>query len=73
MEDRFAPYFVAAVVVVGALVLLASGDNHGAALLAGVAAAVALTYAWSRPTATTSGLPNGPSGSRAGWEQDTGR
>ncbi len=54
-DPRFAPYFVAAVVVVAVLVLLAGADIHGAALLAGLAAAIGLTYPWSRPTATTSG------------------
>ncbi len=54
-DPRSAPYFVAAVVVVGALVLLASGDIHGAALLAGLAAAIGLTYPWSHPTVTNSG------------------
>ena len=72
-DPRFAPYFVAVVVVVGGLVLLASGNIHGAALLAGLGTAVALTYPWSRRTATTSGPLDAPTGSPAGWEQDAGR
>ncbi len=61
-DPQFAPYFVAGVVVAGALILFASGDNHGAALLAGLATAVALTYPWSRPTVTTSRPPDAPTG-----------
>ncbi len=72
-DPRFAPYFVAVVVVAGGLVLLASGDIHGAALLAGLATTVALTYSGSRRTATNSRPLDAPTGSPAGWEQDAGR
>ena len=50
-DPRFAVTYVLAVVTGGALVLLASLDNHGAALLAGIAVGVVL-FGWrsSRPS-----------------------